>query len=735
MTTPRVSIIICTCDRAESLRLTLESLRHLSYPAIEVVVVEGPSSDHTSAVLADFDGLVKRVRTDERNLSTSRNLGIAAAAGEIVAFIDDDALADGTWLDDLVAIFADPEVAGTGGPVLDYTGRQLQARCNIADRWGNARVELEPKHLEVLDHPDTWQFPYPMGTNALFRRERIVALGGFDENFAFYLDETDLCLRLIDAGYRIVPQPHGLVHHKFLPSGIRNAERVTFNLFNVALSRAYFSMRHGLPKSDEVEMFSAYAEFVKGHREDLQGHVEAGRIPAEASVQFNRDAVAAWKEALERAEQPPRTRPPDWFEAEPTVFLQFPTRRPPGHRLRLCVVTADYPPGPIPGIGRASHTLATGLAAAGHLVHVVAGSRSGHSAVDFEEGVWVHRIASTSHLPSPIAGLPQARWDRASSVLDEVSRLSSLVHVDEVLVPNWDAEGLAIILDRRHRTCLYAYTPVLAVAECDTRLDPADPAIAALAEAERISYELADLVMVSFPETLDQIRRLYGVRIPSSRVAVVPLGLPDAATPGHEVHDGIIEVLFVGRLEARKGIDTLLAAIPDLCARHPAVRFTVIGDDSIVGANGLTYRQAFEAAALPDVIERVQFTGALPDEELLVALARCDIFVAPSRFESFGLMNLEAMRASKPVVSTAVNGIASVVRDGTDGILVPPDDPVALAAALGKLIEDPVARVELGANGRNSFETNFTVERMVERIVASLEALLEGRPQLNQRVM
>ena len=732
MTVPNVSVVICTCDRADSLRLTLESLCHLSYPAVEVVVVESPSSDQTQAVLADFDGKIKRVHADERNLSVSRNLGMAAAAGEIVAFIDDDGAADGMWLDDLAGVFADPEVAGTGGPVVDHTGHTLQARYNIADRWGDARIELDAKRLEVLDHPDTWQFPYPMGTNALFRRESLVALGGFDENFAFYLDETDVCLRLIDAGYRIAPQEQGLVYHKFLPSAVRNAERVTVDRFNVALSRAYFSMRHGLPKSDVVEMFSAFSKFVELQRADLLGHVNAGRVEAEAYWQFNRDAVAAWKEAEERAARPPRTRPPDWFDARQTDFLPFPTCRPPGRVLRLCVVTVDYPPGSIPGIGRACHTLATGLAAAGHLVHVITASRSEHSTVDLEEGVWVHRIVSAPHEPPPIADLPQVRWDRAASVLDEVSRLGALVPIDVAHLPNWDAEGLAVTLDGRYRTCLYAYTPVLAVAECDARIDPHDPAIAALAEAERVGYERADLVMVSFPQMLEQLSRLYGVRVPSPRAAIVPLALPDVASPVHQAHADVVEVLFIGRLEPRKGIDTLLAVVPDLCARHPTVRFTIIGDDAIVAEDGLTYRQSFEAEALPEVLERVSFTGPLPGEDVLSALARCDVFVAPSRFESFGLMNLEAMRASKPVVSTAVNGITSVVRDGTDGILVPPDDPDALAAALRTLIEDPRARAEMGANGREAFETRFSVERMVQRTVASLEALLDGKPQPNQ---
>lgn len=733
MTEPSVSVIVCTCNRADSLRSTLDSLRRLTYPNLEVVVVEGPSTDHTPAVLGDFDGMVKRVRTGERNLSLSRNLGIAAAAGEIVAFVDDDATPDGTWLDDLIGVFSDPEVSATGGPVLDYTGCQLQARYNLANRWGDSHVELEPKRLEVLDHPDTWEFPYPMGTNALFRRELLVALGGFDENFAFYLDETDVCLRMIDAGYRMVPQERGLVHHKYLASGIRNAERVTVDRYLILLSRAYFSLRHGLPRADELDMITSYNHFVELHRADLLAHTAAGRAAPEAVPQFDRDAAAAWKAAKDLVAEHAHTRPAEWFDAATKPFLPFPTLRPAGRALRLCVVSQDYPPGAVPGIGRASYTLATGLAAAGHLVHVITESRTGHSTVDLEDGVWVHRLVSAPRGTPPIEHLPQPRWDRAVSVLEEIQRLGEFVWIDEVFVPNWDAEGLAVILDRRFRTCLYAYTPVLAVGEVDTRLDPAHPAVAALATAERMSYEMADLVMVSFPETLRELERLYAVRIPDARAAIVPLGLPDVAAQSSPERGDHVEIVFVGRLEPRKGADTLLRVIPGLCARYPNVRFTLIGDDTITPAAGEpSYRHQFERTVLPEILERVTFTGPVPDDELNAALARCDIFVAPSRFESFGLMNLEAMRVGKPVVSTTVNGIKSVLRDGEDGALVPPGDPGALAAALGRLIEDPAERARLGHNGRASFESKFTVERMVERMIESFEALLDGSPQPHQ---
>ena len=110
-----VSIIVNTFNRASSLCLTLESLRRLTYPSFEVIVVNGPSTDGTDVVLAPLTSSILVGRCGEANLSVSRNIGLRMASGDLVAFIDDDAVASEKWLDDLVPHFNSPEVAGVGG--------------------------------------------------------------------------------------------------------------------------------------------------------------------------------------------------------------------------------------------------------------------------------------------------------------------------------------------------------------------------------------------------------------------------------------------------------------------------------------------------------------------------------------------------------------------------------------------------------------------------------------------
>ena len=173
------------------------------------------------------------------------------------------------------------------------------------------------------------------------------------------------------------------------------------------------------------------------------------------------------------------------------------------------------------------------------------------------------------------------------------------------------------------------------------------------------------------------------------------------------------EVLFVGRLEPRKGIDTLLGAIPHVLHAAPNTRFKIVGDDTQVGPGGKTYKEAFLAEhGRRSWIKNVTFTGRVGDAALDAAYAGCDLFVAPSRFESFGLVFVEAMRVGKAVIGCRAGGMPEVVADGVNGLLVEPGDAPALTAAILRLVQDPALRTAMGAAGRQLFDEKFTSARM-----------------------
>jgi glycosyltransferase involved in cell wall biosynthesis len=177
-----------------------------------------------------------------------------------------------------------------------------------------------------------------------------------------------------------------------------------------------------------------------------------------------------------------------------------------------------------------------------------------------------------------------------------------------------------------------------------------------------------------------------------------------------------LTVLYVGRLEKRKGILDLFEAIPQVLAQVPDARFVIAGADNsqhdgFQARTGLDYptffRQHHAGAG-----ERVEFLGFVDEATLQALYQCCDLFVAPSLYESFGLIYLEAMNYGKPVVACRAGGVPEVVEDGTTGLLVDPASPDALAEAITSLLSSPVRLHDMGLAGRARLLERFTYRQM-----------------------
>src|SRR6202011_6048084 len=111
----------------------------------------------------------------------------------------------------------------------------------------------------------------------------------------------------------------------------------------------------------------------------------------------------------------------------------------------------------------------------------------------------------------------------------------------------------------------------------------------------------------------------------------------------------------------------------------------------------------------------------------------CDVFVAPSRYESFGLIFLEAMMFAKPVVGCRAGGMPEVIADGITGLLAEPGDTASLRACLERLVDDPALRGRMGAAGRRRYEERFTPDRMTDALVEFLLAVAQQVSQVTRR--
>jgi glycosyltransferase involved in cell wall biosynthesis len=177
-------------------------------------------------------------------------------------------------------------------------------------------------------------------------------------------------------------------------------------------------------------------------------------------------------------------------------------------------------------------------------------------------------------------------------------------------------------------------------------------------------------------------------------------------------------VVCVAVLRPPKGIDRLLEAFPAVRAGAPGARLLVVGDGS--------ERAALEArAAAPDLAGTVTFAGARDDVPDLLRAA--DLFVLPTLIDALPTVVIEAMAARLPVVASAVGGIPDMVRDGEEGLLVPPGDAGALAAAILRVLGDPRLGRDLAAAGRARAEEAFSLESQVGRLGSLYDRLIAAR--------
>jgi glycosyltransferase involved in cell wall biosynthesis len=373
--------------------------------------------------------------------------------------------------------------------------------------------------------------------------------------------------------------------------------------------------------------------------------------------------------------------------------------------LRICLATGLFPPA-VGGEERQAALLAEGLCRSGHRVTVVTQPFPGAPRREARDGLQVERAVRTIRRgpmfgPSYLASLGwfllqhrgafdviQATylyWDAVAAALLKPLLGSRLVLRTVVAGPGGD-------LDRFRAVRLW---PLAA------RLDR--PTL------DRLVAVVVRRADACITLTARGQAELEALGVPRTRCHVVPNGIEvarfAAVTPAPSP-GGARRLLCVARLAEQKGLDVLLRALPAVRAATGAVALTLLGD-------GPDRSRLQVLAADLGLAEVASFRGVVQDVRPFLAAAHA--FVLPSRYEGIPLAILEAMAAGLPVVATAVEGNADLIRNGVDGLLVPRDDPAALAEALVRVLQDAELARRLGAEARRRAAAHYTVEAMVER--------------------
>ena len=312
-----VSIVIVSRHRPDALRRCLIGVSQQRYDPFEVVVVADPESCRVLRMMPQAAD-IRVVPFDQANISAARNLGIGVAAGEIIAFIDDDAVPEPNWLHFLVAPFADRAVAAAGGFVRGRNGISWQNRAQSVDQTGQCMpIDVVTDRPTVLT-PALGRAIKTEGTNMAVRQSVLADMGGFDPRFRFFLDETDLNLRLAARGLCTAIAPRAEVHHGFAASARRRADRAPVDLAEIGASWAVFLGKHCPPDLQDV----AWARVKEEERNRALTHMVGGTLEPRDVRRLMRGLLDGYRKGAAR-----QTVPMPVLTLQPQLFRPWPRRR------------------------------------------------------------------------------------------------------------------------------------------------------------------------------------------------------------------------------------------------------------------------------------------------------------------------------------------------------------------------------------------------------------------------
>jgi glycogen(starch) synthase len=377
--------------------------------------------------------------------------------------------------------------------------------------------------------------------------------------------------------------------------------------------------------------------------------------------------------------------------------------------MRIVLISREHPAARLGGgIGTYTATMARALARQGHEVALIT---RGDGTERLEDGV---RIIGLDHrwLPHPAAERLLAAWT--------VARAVRRLRPDVVQASEWEAEAWGLARGRRPLLVTRLATPTYLVDELNGASPARDGRLVRWMERDQALR--SDVLVAPSGALAERVAGDWGLPAPSVHVVPKPVeaaALRAAAAGPPPVPLPARFVAFIGRLERRKGIETLIEALPAVLDAHPDVHAVLVGRDAGGFAEPLRERTARFAG-------RVHVLGELPREQAMSVVGRAELVVLPSLWEAFGFVAVEAMALARPVIASDAAGFAEIVRHDQSGWLVPPGDAEALAAALTERLgrPDELARVAEGARRRAE---DFEADRIAPRLVELYERGLEGR--------
>ncbi len=365
----------------------------------------------------------------------------------------------------------------------------------------------------------------------------------------------------------------------------------------------------------------------------------------------------------------------------------------------------EYPPVVIGGLGRHVYQLATALVADGHEVVVLARRPMGtdpasHPTTDgVHEGVRVIAAAEDPHefdfgtdLMAWVLAMGHA-MTRAGLRLQAEGWRPDVVHAHDWLVAH-PAIALAEFFDAPLVSTIHATEAGRHSGWVSGRVSRQVHA------SESWLVHESDSLITCSASMADEISRLFGPELPG--ITVICNGIDSSRWPFalRQPHPGPPQLLYFGRLEYEKGVHELIAALPRIRRTHPGTTLTIAGD-------GTQEEWLTELARKHKVSKAIRFFGRADHDQLLELLHSTDVAVLPSHYEPFGIVALEAAAAGAPLVASTAGGLGEAVIDGVTGLSFPPRDVAALAAAVRAALDDPAGAQQRALAARERLTADF----------------------------
>jgi glycogen(starch) synthase len=377
--------------------------------------------------------------------------------------------------------------------------------------------------------------------------------------------------------------------------------------------------------------------------------------------------------------------------------------------MKILMVSWEYPPVVIGGLGRHVHHLSTALAAAGHEVVVLSRRPSGTDPSTHPSSDEVNddvRVVAAAHDPHEFTfGKDMMAWTLAMGHAMVRAGLS-LKHrhsdhpwrPDVVHAHDWLVAHPAIALSEFYDVPMVS---TIHATEAGRHSGWVSGSLSRQVHAvESWLVRESDSLITCSASMSEEITELFGPGL--AETTVIRNGIDAARWPfaRRRARTGPPELLFVGRLEYEKGVHDAIAALPRIRRAHPGATLTIAGE-------GTQQDWLVEQARKHRVLKATRFVGRLDHDELLAVLHRADAAVLPSHYEPFGLVALEAAAAGTPLVTSNIGGLGEAVIDGETGMSCPPRDVTRLAKAVIAVLHDPAASQRRAKAARQRLTSDF----------------------------